>query len=208
MFKLVFKTNQRFSTGFTLLEILVSLGIFMLLITAVSSFIGTIFTSNNVIYNQLAAQKEARRVMENFVKEVRNASASSIGSYVIGSASATSFTFYSDIDSDTYAEKVRYFVSNSVFKKGVTKPTGNPLVYNSANEVLTDVVHDMTAGQQPFLYYNKNYTGTGSALTFPINVLDVRVIQLSLVIDQKPSVSPLPITISSKVEIRNLKYVE
>ncbi|MCX6778867.1 MAG: prepilin-type N-terminal cleavage/methylation domain-containing protein [Candidatus Magasanikbacteria bacterium] len=200
--------NLKYKKGFTLLEVLVSIGIFMLIITAVTSFIGTIFSSNNVIYNQLTAQKEARRVMEDFVKEVRNASASSIGSYLISAASATSFTFYSDIDNDSYAEKIRYFVSNSTFKKGVTKPTGNPLTYNPASEVITDIVHDMTAGQQPFLYFNKNYTGTGVALSFPVNILDIRVVQLSLTIDQKPSFSPLPITVSSKVEIRNLKYAD
>ena len=194
--------------GFTLIEALVSMGIFLLIITAAMWFISTIFSSSNIIYNQLNAQKEARHVIENFVKEARNASASSIGSYLISAATATSFTFYSDIDADSYAEKVRYFVSGNIFKKGVIKPSGNPLVYNSATEVVTEVVHDLTSGQQPFLYFNKNYTGTGAALSFPINILDVRVVQLSLTIDQKPSVSPLPITVSSKVEIRNLKYVE
>lgn len=202
------KIQNVFSRGFTLLEVLVSLGIFLLIITAAMWFVSTIFSANNVIYNQLTAQKEARRVIEDFVKEVRNASASSIGSYMVAAATPTSFTFYSDIDADSYAEKVRYFVSNSVFKKGVIKPAGNPLIYNQANEVITDVVHDLTAGQQPFLYFNKNYNGNGSALAFPVNVLDIRVAQLSLTIDQKPSVSPLPITVSSKVEIRNLKYAE
>ena len=197
-----------FKNGFTLIEVLVSLGIFLLIITAATWFISTIFSSSNVIYNQLTAQKEARRVIEDFVKEVRNASSSSIGSYLVSDATATSFTFYSDIDADSYAEKVRYFVLGATFKKGVTKPTGNPLIYNSANEVVTDVVHDLTAGQQPFVYFDKNYTGSGAALSLPVNVLNIRVIQLSLTIDQKPSVSPLPITVSSKVEIRNLKYAD
>ncbi|HPU92366.1 MAG TPA: hypothetical protein PLD97_02090, partial [bacterium] len=118
------------------------------------------------------------------------------------------FTFYSDIDADSYPEKVRYFISGSVFKKGVTKPSGNPLTYNPLNEVVVDVVHDLTAGQQPFLYFDSSYTGSGQALSFPVNILNIRVIHLSLTIDQKPSVSPLPITVSSKVELRNLKYVE
>ncbi len=191
-----------------MLEVLISLGIFLLIITAAMWFVSAIFSSNNVIYNQLTAQKEARRVIEDFIKETRNAAASSIGSYMVAEAAATSFVFYSDIDADSYAEKVRYFVSNSVFKKGVIKPSGNPLTYNPANEVVTEVVHDMTLGQQPFLYFGKDYVGAGAALSFPVNVLDVRVIQLSLTIDQKPSVSPLPITVSSKVELRNLKYAE
>ncbi|KKR48592.1 MAG: hypothetical protein UT86_C0004G0078 [Candidatus Magasanikbacteria bacterium GW2011_GWC2_40_17] len=201
---LIFK---KFS-GFTLIEVLVSLGIFILFITVAALFISTIFSSNNIIYNQLTAQKEARRVAADFVKELRNASASSIGSYMVAEATPTSFAFYSDIDSDSYAEKVRYFVSGSLFKKGVIKPSGNPLSYNDSTEVITGVVHDLTADQQPFSYFNKNYTGLGSALSFPINVLDVRMVQMSLVIDQKPGLSPLPITINAKAEIRNLKYAE
>lgn len=201
-------SSIRKKSGFTLMEVLVSLGIFILFITVAAMFISTIFSSNNIIYNQLTAQKEARHVAADFVKELRNASASSIGSYMIAEATPTSFTFYSDIDSDSYAEKVRYFVSGSIFKKGVTKPAGNPLSYSSSAEVIADVVHDLTAGQSSFLYFNKNYTGTGSALSFPVNVLDIRMVQLNLVIDQKPSLSPLPITINAKAEIRNLKYAE
>lgn len=203
-----FFLNFKKRSGFTLLETLVSLSIFILIFTAATWFVSTIFTSNNVIYNQLTAQKESRKIISDFVQEVRNASASSIGSYLISEATATSFTFYSDIDADSYPEKVRYFLSGSVFKKGVTKPSGNPLTYNPLNEVVTDVVHDLTANQQPFMYFDSNYTGLDQALTFPINILNIRVVHLSLTIDQKPSVSPLPITVSSKVELRNLKYVE
>jgi len=194
--------------AFTLLETLAALGIFILILFVMSVFVNTIFSSNNIIYNQLSAQKEARAAAENFVKEVRNASASSIGSYVIVGATADSFTFYSDIDFDSYMERVRYFVDGSNFKKGALKPSGNPLTYNPVNETITIIVNDLTAGQQPFLYYDKNYIGIGSALSFPVNVLNIRMAALSLTIDKKQGVSPLPIIISAKTEIRNLKYAE
>lgn len=190
------------------MEVVLSLGIFLLLVWASAEFVSVIFSSTNIIYNQLSAQKEARRVIEDFVKEVRNASVSSIGSYLIAEAAAASFSFYSDIDSDSFREKVRYFVDGKSLKKGIIKPSGTPLSYNPANEIITIVVHDLTSGQQPFNYFDKDYNGGTGPLSFPVDVLNVRVVKISLIIDQKPTISPLPIIVSSQVEIRNLKYAE
>lgn len=194
--------------GFTLLEILVAMGIFLLILAGVTSFLQTIFKSQYVISTQVTNQKEARRTIEYFVKEVRNASISSIGAYPVAQASSTSFTFYSDIDFDTYREKVRYFVDGTEFKKGVIKPTGTPLAYNPATEVVSVLAHDLIAGQSPFVYYDKNYTGTSDPMIEPVNIAQIRVVKVTITIDQRPNISPEPLTVSSQVEIRNLKYVE
>ncbi len=194
--------------GFTTLEIVVALGIFLLILIPAMDFLQSIFSSQQMMSLSLTSQKESRAALENLVKEARNASASSIGSYMISEASSTSFTFYSDIDNDTYRERVRYFVSGSNFNKGVIKPSGNPLSYNVGSEVITTLVHDLTAGQQPFTYYNETYNGTGGALAQPVNVLDVRLVKVKLNIDQKANRSPEPLTEETQVEIRNLKYAD
>lgn len=192
--------------GFTTLEIIVAIGIFMLILIPVMDFVQTIITSQDVMSAEATAQKEARKALEGLVKETRNASVSSIGSYVIAEATATSFTFYSDIDSDTYRERVRYFISDTNLNKGVIRPTGNPLIYDVGSEVITTVTHNLTANQQPFSYYDKNYIGTNSALTFPVNVTNIRMVKVRLNIDQKANRSPEPLTVETQVSIRNLKY--
>lgn len=204
--KLKFMRLKSKKQGFTLLEIVVALGIFLMILIPVMDFIQSIVTSQQIMFTEASSQKEARKSLDDFVKEVRNASASSIGSYVIAEATATSFTFYSDIDSDTYKERVRYFITGSNLNKGVIKPSGNPLIYNIGAEVITTVTHDLTVNQQPFTYYDKNYLGTNSALVFPINVVNVRVVKVKLNIDQKANRSPEPLNVETQVEIRNLKY--
>lgn len=194
--------------GFTALEILVALGIFLLIIVSVMEFGQRIFSSNRIIFTQVSNQKEARRIIEDLVKEIRSASVSSVGSYLIAEATPTSFVFYSDIDSDTYREKVRYFLDGVNFKKGVIKPSGTPLTYNPANETIMVAAHDLVAGQTPFSYFDQHYDGTSPPLSFPVNVMDIRLVKATLVIDQKPQISPEPLTVSSQVEIRNLKYSE
>jgi len=199
-------TSLKTKKGFTTLEIIVAIGIFMLILIPVMDFVQTIITSQDVMSAEATAQKEARKALEGLVQETRNASVSSIGSYVIAEATATSFTFYSDIDSDTYRERVRYFISDTNLNKGVIRPTGNPLIYDVGSEVITTVTHNLTANQQPFSYYDKNYIGTNSALIFPVNVTNIRMVKVRLNIDQKANRSPEPLTVETQVAIRNLKY--
>lgn len=196
--------KNHFKNGFTLIEIVVVLGIFMLLLVGLGYLMLGAFRTQYVTFSQLQGQKEARTALENFVKETRRADTSSIGSYLIETATASAFTFYSDIDADTYREKVRYFLDGENFKKGVIKPTGTPLTYNSANEVITAVAQNIIS-DQIFSFYDANYDGTTAALTFPVNVTDIRLAKITLTIEQDAYVSPEPFIVTSQVEIRNLK---
>ena len=109
-----------------------------------------------------------------------------------------SFTFYSDIDNDSLKEKIRYYLSGAILKKGVIKPNGNPLQYNPANEITKEIVHDVTnGGMAVFNYYDKYYDGTTAPLSQPVNVLDVRLVKITLMTASQ--------TFTTQVSIRNLK---
>lgn len=192
--------------GFTLIEVVVAMGLFVMIIVGLTTFITMTFKSNDVIYNQLSAQKDARAALSMVVKEVRNAGSSSIGSYLIDTATSSTLSFYSDINNDTFRERVRYFVSGNEFKKGVIVPNGSPLSYNPANETIATVARDLIPNSEPFQYFNETYNGNGTGLLAePVNVVDVRYIRITIVIDQRPNVAPVPLTASTEVEIRNLK---
>lgn len=190
--------------GFTLLEIIIVLGIFVLLLTGIGYLMSGTMRTFRITFNQLTAQKEGRQAIAGLIKEARRAAASSIGAYPIEQATTNSFIFYSDIDNDTFRERVRYFLENKQFKKAVIKPSGAPLNYNPANETIIVLVKDVTS-VQVFSYYDKNYQGSGSALSFPVNVTEARLIKINLTIEQDPNISPQPITVSGQVQIRNLK---
>lgn len=196
------KNNQR---GITLVELLVTMGIFSFLVVGITSLFLTSWKYNKIVWEQLKTQNEGRKVIRDFVNELRITSLSSVGAYPIESASSTSIVFYGNIDSDTYKEKIRYFLSGRTLKRGVIKPSGSPLTYNSANEIITELAHDLVTTTPPFSYYGSTYAGSGAALSFPVDVTQIRVVGISLTLEEDPNASPVPFYIESKVMVRNLK---
>ncbi|MFH1789909.1 MAG: type II secretion system protein [bacterium] len=201
----IFKLNNQ--SGFTLIEVLVAMGIFILLLSAVIFLYTFSIKSNKIVWEQLSTQNEGRKIVQDFINELRSANYSSIGAYPLALTSSTEIVFYSNIDSDTLRERVRYFMSGSTLRKGVIKPTGNPLQYSGDGEVLTDIVHDVFNTSTPvFYYYGENYGYTSSTpLEQPVSAMDVRIVGIVLELEEDPSASPVPFHIESKVAIRSLK---
>lgn len=193
-------------SGFTLIEILVSLSIFLVVIVGISSMMIYAFRNNKIIWEQLSTQNDGRKVAQGLVNELRTATASSIGAYALEKAEAQQLIFYANVDTDSLRERVRYFKDGTNLKRGVIKPSGSPLTYNVANEVITIVAHDVASGDNPlFYYYNQSYTGSEAALAQPVSVTDVRVIKFSIDLDDNPTNSPVPLHVETLAEIRNLK---
>lgn len=193
--------------GFTLVETLVSLAILMFVVMIASIFQKDIFSLNYTLQAGLNAQLDARHLVKVMVAELRKTTQSSTGAYPIESASSTGVTFYSDVNNNGSIDKVRYFLSGTTIKKGVITPTGNPLTYNSANEVTTTLINSVIASSTLpiFQYYPTTYTGTTSPLSFPVDVPSIRLVKITVIIDQDPNRSPVQIVVTSSVSLRNLK---
>jgi type II secretory pathway pseudopilin PulG len=189
--------------GFTLIETLFGVAIFVLIALALTLFSRNVWVYNSFVSEGLTGTDAARQILKTMVSEIRTASVASNGAYAIDQANVSSFIFYSDIDNDNLREKVRYFLVGTTLQKGVIKPTGSPLTYNSADEKISILASDTTS--LAFDYFNKNYDGTSAALTFPINIPDVRLIKITVTLDKDPNRAPLPATFSTQVSIRNLK---
>jgi len=203
---MIFQNKQKLNSGFSIIEVLVVIFILSLIGVAVATFQKDVFSFNTILSSSLAAQDEARRALRIITAEVRPLSPSSVGAYPIAEADPTSFIFYNDIDSDQLKERVRYFLDGKTLKKGVIKPSGNPLTYNPANEIISEIVHDVANGATAiFNYYDTNYDGTTPPLTEPVNLLAVRLVKVTIVIDKDPNRSPGPITLTTQVSMRNLK---
>lgn len=194
--------------GFTLIEILVTIGIASLFIIGIGSILVAGFKYRAIIWEQLSTQNEGRKIVQDFVNEIRTASYSNAGAYPLEIAQAQQIAFYSNIDNDVWRERVRYFVEGTVLKRGITKPNGTPLTYSSSNEIITDMVHDIANSTSTiFYYYDQNYNGlaTSSPLSFPIDTSLVRMIRFSLKLDANPHFSPEPLEVEAIGGIRNLK---
>lgn len=169
----------------------------------------TYFSRNIWIYGSyvstgLNESQNGKTAIKKMTYEIRGASSSNTGAYAISLATSTDFTFHSNIDDDGLIERVRYFLSGSELRKGVIKPTGSPLTYNSANETLSTLIPDVTS-TSIFSYYDENYDGTTTALTSPINIPAIRLVKIIITTDKDPNRAPAAATFSTEVSIRNLK---
>ena len=199
--------NKIFKRGITLLEVLISVAILSMMILTASTFQRDVFSLNTNLQSSLNAQLDARHLVKVMVAELRKTIQSSAGAYPIELASSTAVTFYSDVNNNGSIDRVRYFQSGSTIKKGVVTPTGNPLTYNSNNEVVTTLINSVVSSSSLpiFQYYSSSYTGTTSPLTFPITISSVRLVKITVIIDSDPNRSPVPMIVTSSVNLRNLK---
>lgn len=189
-----------------MLEIMVAVGIFAMVMSGLIGIIMFSFRSRDVAWEQLLTQTEGRRVVQSFINELRSANQSSVGAYPIEKAEAYQLIFFSNIDGDSYRERIRYFLSGTDFKKGVTKPSGNPLVYNTSTESIAIIAHDVVNSTTPvFQYFAQDFTGSQSPMSSPVTTTLVRVVGVRLVMEEDPRLSPTPFEIQAKAEIRNLK---
>lgn len=190
--------------GFTLIELLLGISVFTLIVIALIIFSKNIFNYSSFISSGLNDVNTGRQAMKVMTAEIRTASTASTGAYTIALANSTTFTFYSDIDDDGLKEKVRYFLNGTSLEKGVIKPTGNPLTYNSANEVITTLAL-YVRNTSIFNYYDKNYDGTTAPLTLPVNPSSIRLIKITINVDKDLSRPPGESIFSTQISIRNLK---
>lgn len=196
------------STGMTLVEVLVVMGISTIITLAAGWVFITSTRTSSIVQDQLQGQNDARKVLQHVVDNVRRAEESSIGSYPIEEAGEYSLVFFANTDDDTLRERIRFWLADEELKQGVIKPTGNPLEYVVANEVVTVLARDVvnTAQGVPiFSYYGEEYTGIEAALVQPVSIPEVRVIRLQLEIERDPDKSPVPLHAESVVHVRNLK---
>jgi prepilin-type N-terminal cleavage/methylation domain-containing protein len=201
------KSKIKYIQGFTIVEIIIVVGILGIIMLAVSSFSVNVLKNNKYSQDALSSVQDARVIIRTMAKELRSASRGNNGSYPVVQASTSTISFFSDSNGDGVKEQIRYFISTSTLRKGMIVPTGSPLTYNSANEIITTLAYNVknTATSSLFEYYDNTYAGTSSPLTQPVSVTQVRLVKINLVIDADPNRSPNVRVYTSQVNLRNLK---
>ena len=193
--------------GFTLLELLVAMGIFSLVILAGTQIFIDGLRYNTIIWDQLQGQTDGRRAVKEVVDIVRKAEESSIGGYPIVLAEDTELILYANVDNDSYREKVRFWLNDTVLKRGITKPSGDPLGYDGIENVV-EIAHYIVnniQGTPLFMYYGEDFTGSQDALLTPADAGSIRVVKIQLEIEKDADKTPVPLHVESVVSVRNLK---
>jgi len=206
---MLMKNIKNKHSGMSLMEILVTLGIFLLVTTMIWMFVKQSYFFQSFALEQTTSINEAPTRVEILVKEVREAMPADTGAYPIESADAFELVFFSDYDRDVSVERVRYFLDGSDFIKAVTEPSGSPLAYLPENEVQTVISRYVRNSQDEpvFSYYNGDYPGdtTHNPLATPADPLTLRLVNVRLKINAIPEKAPKEFILESDVQIRNLK---
>lgn len=190
--------------GFTLVEIILALGMGVLIIFVISRFATTISGLEGIVNEKLSIQQDLVQSLQVVTTEIRSATPSELGAYPIVTASSTEFTFYSDVNRDGLVDRVRYFFNTSTLEKGVIVPTGLPFAYVSSSEVVVPVITGVKINSSIFSYFGETATSTENPLVDPITLSDIRFVSVSVTADVSSS-TPRPTTHSQTVTIRNLR---
>ena len=199
-------TKLKFTKGYSILEVMITVAILTLIIGAIGIFQSDIFSLNRLIQIGLNNQYEAKNIIRPFTGEVREAVSSAQGSYALVETGTSSFIFYSDIDNDLRVEKIRYFLDGNTFKKGIIEPNSDSFIYDQNTEQIIQVVHNVVS-DNIFEYFDSSYDGTAStsALIFPVNPSDVRLVKVRLQIYNDSNKGLESMLVETQVSIRNLK---
>lgn len=198
------KKTLRTTRGFTLIEVVVVSVLTALLFGAVSYAITSFYKTNAYAIEQAMAINFARKGIESLVKDIREASYSDEGSYPIISIATTTFEFYSDVEGNSNIEKIRYFIQDGYFKKGVTFSAGTPLSYTGQPEMEYIIAENMRNEDlltNVFTYYDSNGV---EVVDFVGGMLDVVFVEMSVTININPRRLPSNYTLYSSATMRNI----
>ena len=203
-------TSHGLHSGFTLIEVLVSITVFLLLLGIFTNFVVQSYRLQTYDVEQGEAVRQARNGVEKMVKELREVTYADDGSYGIvpGSALTESITFYSDVDLDQSTERIRYFLENNQLMRGVIEPGSPPLIYDPAAEQVAAVASFVNNGDISLLtYYNDQYPVDviNNPLSSPIDVTEITLLRIELVINVTPTRAPFNFHQVSLAQLRNLK---
>ena len=170
--------------GFTLIEVMIALAIFVMLIFGVSKMLSDIFINSNQEVISMSNIDQARSALSTFTNEIRNSVTGVDGYYPLNQTGDSQIVFFSNYKvSNSAVARIRYYIDGNILYKGVVLPSGSPLSYNLLNESVKVVATGISNSGSPlFYYYDGNYNGNTSALAQPVNINQVRFVKMSLMV--------------------------
>lgn len=203
---MIFIKNK--SGGFTLAETIVTIFIFGILMMGTTLMLRDILSNSKQKLLAIDNIDKARRIGINFIDEIRNSNYGANGAYPLGQAGDSQIIFFSNtLTSNGAPSRIRYYFAGNTLYKGVTKVSASGTSYDTSTEVITALLTSLSLGSNPlFYYYDGSYDGSGTALSQPVNINNVKFVKINLTVlkqDSKNSASVF--TINAGSAIRNLK---
>lgn len=189
--------------GFTLIETVVTVGIFSVIMVTLVNSVLTFYRANATAIEQSYQIESARRGIELLVRDLRESAYGDNGAFPLAAIASMSITFYSDTDRDQVTEQMRYALSGTTLTRSVVNPSGNPAEYTGVPETsqISTYVRNEEEATPIFRYYN----ALGNEISDYNDIADVVSITVSLVVNIRPVSAPEEFTLTSSATLRNLR---
>lgn len=198
--------NRNKNQGFSLMEMLITIAIFILAIFGITIMVQMSYHYYNFIFNQAEIVNNTQKTLKEMSQEIREMRQADNGGFNVERAAANEIIIFSNIDETSDVERVRYYKEGDCLKKGIVKPTGTPVVYNLATEEISNVSCNITnAGEEPLFAYYSGYPSTSSLLPGPVDPHLIRIVKIYLRVSST-GLKPIPMSkvITDYVRPRNV----
>lgn len=203
------KEKNIFKSGFTLIETLVAIALFLLGVSA------TVMIFSKTMQNKAYSLEMGRsslvvsRSIGDLTQYLRRTRQSDAGAYPIVSAAANDIVFYSDYNKDKKTERLHVYLSNNKVYMKICNPSATfPVTYTTCVETTTELADHIVnaSGDHMFSYYNKDYPAdtVNNPVATPADVSEIRLVKIFLKINIDPNRAPDNIQQETFVELRNL----
>lgn len=189
--------------GLSIVEMIVTLSIVGIVGIALVESVLFFYRANTSSLEQAQQVETARRGVELFIRDVREATYADTGAYPLERIGTSSISFYADTDVDTRIERIRYTLIGTSLFRNVTDATGTPPTYTGATVTTTVSTHvrNNEDGAALFRYYNASST----EITDSAYIADIVSVVISPIVDIVEKHAPGRFTLTESATIRNLR---
>lgn len=201
------RTHYR-QQGFSLVEMVITVAIVAVISVVSANFVINGLTVQRYTSEQNEAIAQSRNALKTMAGELREMVPSDTGAYPIELVDEQELIFYSDVDNDTYTERIRYILNGTNLQRGIVEPSGDPLSYNPADETFTTFSIYIQNDTLPvFYYYNEDFPQDteNNPLSHPVDTSQIRMIQMNVFTNVDINRIPETRELLTAVQLRNLK---
>lgn len=197
--------HKRLTSGMTLMETMIAIGIYVVLMLAVFSSISSLYRYNSYSIEQSGEVDNARRGMTQWNRDAKEMTTAEDGTWPIAVIEPHRLGYYSDTDRDDSVEYVEYVLATTTITKFTYNSSGLPASYDltspDSEEILSEYVQNIEQATSTFFYFDNDNNQLSS--TSPI--IDVRYIQAQIIVNIDPKRNPGEFMLRSSLAPRNLK---
>jgi len=196
---------KRTQSGMTLVETVVAIGIYTVLLLAITSSITSLYQTNSYAFAQANEIDNARRGMTQWNRDAKEMISAEDGTFPLAVIEEHRLGYFSDTDQDLLVEYVEYVLATTTLTKFTYNATGTPVAYDFSNpdsqETLSLYVQNINQATSTFYYFDDD----GNELSSTSPLVNVKYIRAQIIVNIDPLRSPGEFMLRSSIAPRNLK---